>query len=147
MDKEDKVFCIDESTYSEHITKRQRYFVTDTKEGQIRIKNNRQKLVWLPDRCFADNSIPDIESINIDDKINDPENDCVEVTIKFDNGEKRWATFTTIKWLKNLLKESSNYVTGAGFIFLKVINKENIELAITELDKQNKLIELTQKYE
>lgn len=137
------IFCVDESIYSDHITKRKSYMVQDAKDGQIRIKNNRQKLVWLPESCFTDCEIPTISSISIDDQINDPKNDCVEVTISFDNGEKRWATFTTIEWLKKLLNEHVNHVLGTGLILLKEINEDNIELTITQLDAQNELIEAT----
>ncbi|MCG8385766.1 MAG: hypothetical protein MJA30_09510 [Cytophagales bacterium] len=111
-----KVFCIDESIYGNHITKRLSYIVHELKDGQLRIRNNNQKLVWLPASCFVESEIPSIVSINIDDEINNPKNDCIEVTVEFDNEEKRWATFTTVEWLKSLLKDN-DYVIGKGLIF------------------------------
>jgi hypothetical protein len=48
------IFCVNESAYSAHITKRKSYTVEAVKEGQYSIKNNHNKLVWLPDSCFVD---------------------------------------------------------------------------------------------
>jgi len=140
-----KAFCINELVYSQHITKRRSYEIVDSKEDQIRIKSNKGKLVWLPSHCFTEDRIPEITSIDIDDEIDDPENDVVEVTISFDSGEKRWVTFSTIQWLYQLLDENTDYVLGTGFIILKEMNRKNIEIAISDLDKQHKLIEVSQK--
>ena len=150
MKKGDKIYCIDESVYSEHITKRNSYEIfevgVDSKKEKVRIKTNRNKLAWIPSLCFVNSEIPKIISINIDDKINDSINDCIEVTITFNNGERRCATFMTIEWLNGLFNEHREYVTGTGLILLKEINESNIKKTIAELDKQNELIELTIKY-
>lgn len=146
MIKEEIVFCINESVYSNHITKRKNYTIVDTKEGQIRIKNDKQKYVWLPNLCFVDYKVPDIVSIVIDDEIDDTINDCIEVTITLSDGERRWATFMTIEWLKKLFSEHRKYVTGQKLIFVEAITKDIIEQTIIELDKQNELMHMTHKY-
>lgn len=146
MVKEEIVYCIDESVYSNHITKRKSYIIVDTKEGQIRIKNDKQKYVWLPNLCFVDYKEPDIVSIIIDDEIGDNNKNCIEVTITLSGGERRWATFMTIEWLKKLFSEHRKYVTGQKLIFVEAINKVIIEQTIIELDRQNELIEMTQIY-
>ena len=139
------VYCIDEAVYSEHIKKRNRYEVIDSKDDQLRIKGDNERLIWLPVICFVDYEPPAIISIKIDDEISNPENDCVEVTIEFANGERRWAIFATPKWLSERFNEFTSHVTATGFTFLPLINKENIEKAINELDRFNELIEVTQK--
>lgn len=146
MKKGEFVYCINESLYSDHITKRKSYRIENTKLDQIRIPNNRQKLVWLPTYCFTDSIIPDIKSINIDDEISDNHNDCVEVTILFSNKTKRLAIFMTINWLNNLFNNHRHYVTGNNLIFTQQVNEDIIRKTIIELDKQNKLYENTNEY-
>jgi hypothetical protein len=146
MKKGDITYCINESVYSDHITKRKSYIITDIKPDQIRIANDRQKLVWLPNLCFVCSEIPDITFVKIDDEINDSQNECIEVTIEFSNGERRWATFMTLDWLNGLISKQKNYVTGNGLIILKEISETNIKQIIVELDKQNELNEMTRKY-
>jgi hypothetical protein len=89
---------------------------------------------------------PDIVSITIDDAIEDNQKGCIEVTLTMSDGERRYATFMTTKWLSNLFNEHSRYVSGQKLIFVETITKDIIEQTIIELDKQNELIELTQKY-
>jgi len=146
MKKGDTAYCIDESVYSDHITKRKSYIINDSKFDQIQIPNDRKNLVWIPIYYFTSSKIPDITSINIDGEINDPDNECVGVTIKFSNGEKRWTTFMTINWLNGLFNIHRNYVTGNGLILIKEISESNIKQVIINLDKQNELIEMTNKY-
>ncbi len=146
MKKGDLVFCFNESIYGDFISKRNQYEVIECKPDQIRIKNDNQKSVWLPDHIFTKNVVPEIQSINIDDKIQNELNDCVEVTIKFNNGERHFITFMTTKWLNNLFNEHRNFVIGSGLILLQKINKEVIEHTINIMDKQNELIEQSNKY-
>ncbi len=146
MKNGDIVYCIDESAYSDHITKRNSYIIEDSKSDKIRIPNDRENLVWIPIHCFTSSKIPNIISINIDDEINDFHNECVEVTIKFSDGEKRWATFMTTNWLNGLFNIHRNHVTGNGLILLKELSKSKIKQIIVDLDKQNELIEITNKY-
>ena len=141
------VYCVDESVYSDHITKRGKYEVFQSEKGQLRIKSNHQKLVWIPKDCFVDDKLPEIVNIQIDDEIKDPENDCVEVTVEFSDGEKRWTAFATINWVRNLFNDHTNHVIGSGFIFLRKIDRENIKTAIKELDRFNELIELARSYD
>lgn len=145
MKKGDRIYCINEATYSDHITKRNPYVIADIKEDQVRIKNDNQYLVWFPKYCFTKSKIPDITSITIDDKFEDSHNACVEVTITFSNREKRWTTFMTLQWLEGLFNEYQNYITGEHLIFVKEINEEKVSQIITDLDKQNELIEKTWK--
>lgn len=146
MKKGDTIYCINESVYSDHLTKRKSYVIADLESEKIRIKNDNGKLVWIPDYCFDALEIPDISSVMIDDEINDNYNDCVEVTIEFSDRERRYATFMTIKWLRGLINEHRNYVEGTGLIFLAELNENIIKQTINDLDKQNKLIEMTIKY-
>ena len=135
----DTIYCINESSYSDHITKRKEYGIADLKDGQFRIKNNNGKLVWIPSYCFVDRLIPSISHINIDDEITDSKKDNVEVTIEFDNGEKRWTSFLTCDWLKEKLVNHWDFFIGSNCIFIDNLTKEDIDNAIFQLDKQDQL--------
>jgi hypothetical protein len=138
----DLVYCIDESCYAEHITKRAAYEVREIDGDYIRFRSERGRLVWLPAYFFAKDCPPAISMINIDDVIEDPENDCVEVTISFSDGTKRWTAFATPAHLSKLMT-SNDYVIGDGFIFLNYLNSQNIEKAIIGMDRKKERREQT----
>jgi hypothetical protein len=146
MKSGDAVYCINESEYSEHITKRNKYIISDLKEDKFRIKNNKGKLVWLPATCFTDVVAPSIITITIDDEIRDVNHDCIEVTVEFDNNEKYWLTFMTVEYLSQLLADHQNYLTGRDLIFVKSLNKELIEKTIQDMDIKNELMKAAKKY-
>lgn len=137
------IYCIDEGGYESHITKRKSYELVKigegTKEGKVRIKNNQQKLVWIPEECFTNKAIPDLVSISIDDQIDNELNSCIEVTITFSNGQKYWTTFMTVNYLNKKLLENRDFITGDKLILTKQVNKDIIDKTINELDRTNKL--------
>lgn len=140
------VYCKDESTYEEHISIGTAYEILDIKKTTIRVRGSlRGRLVWLPKYCFSTKAVIAIKKIKLDDEIRDPANDCIEVTITFNNGKKRWTNFTTLKYLDGLLNEFHSYLDAGGFIILKEITKENIEAAVIDLYKQNELKKVTRK--
>lgn len=67
MEKNQIIYCLFESVYSEHISKRNSYEVTDEKEDKVRIKNNNGKLVWIAFCGFVNDLtlIPFVKSIQI----------------------------------------------------------------------------------
>lgn len=140
------VYCVNESCYAEHLTKRNAYEVHRIDGDNLRVKSKRGRLVWLSKYLFSTLCPPGITLINIDDVIEDSLNDCVEVTITFSDGTKRWGTFTTPNFLSNLLS-SNDYVIGEGLIFVNYLDVENIEKTIHEMDRLNELIEQTQPLE
>tara|TARA_B110000211_G_C14075699_1_gene551921 strand:+ start:1870 stop:2316 length:447 start_codon:yes stop_codon:yes gene_type:complete len=144
MDKK-KIFCSDESVYSEHITKRKSYLIQETKTDQFRIINNQGKLVWLPAICFVPCEIPTITLINIDDEIKNKFNDCIEVTISFSDEEKIWTTFMTTNYLKDHLSTENQFFIGNNTIIVEEITKIIIESTVMNLDRQNELIEVCRK--
>lgn len=144
------VFCKSESVYSIHLTKGNEYKIydvgTNSKEGKIRIKGDKDKLVWICNTCFSINNIPSIYSIIFDDEIQGKNHDYSEVTIEFENQRKRWLTFMTLRHLNKLLNQNRKFISGNKLIFVKEISKSNIIKTIETLDKQNELIENTQSY-
>jgi hypothetical protein len=142
----DAVYCINELVYSEHISKRQEYFILDVKEDQFRIKSKKDKLIWLPATCFADELPPSIIKVTFDDEITNENNDCIEVTVEFDDNKKCWLTFITIEYLAKLLSDHQEYLTGRDLIFVKSLDREIIEKAIQDLDIKNELLKEAKRY-
>ncbi|MDI6803844.1 MAG: hypothetical protein QME58_08360 [Bacteroidota bacterium] len=145
MEINNKIYCIGESVYSNHITKRNCYTIFESKENTYRIKNDSNKLVWIPKTCFVDHEIPAIVSINVDDEIKNPNNDCVEVTIEFSDGKKYWTTFVTVEYLENLMK-SRNYLVLNEFIIINEISEIDIHTVIQEMDRTNELNTVLKSY-
>ncbi len=142
----DTVFCKNESVYEEHIAIGAAYEVLDIKKTTIRVRGAlRGRQVWLPKDCFSKKAVVGIKKIKLDDEIRDPTNDCIEVTVVFENGKKRWTNFTTLKYLDGLLNEFRDYIDGRGFIILKEITKENVKAAVIDLYKQNELKKVTRR--
>lgn len=143
MKKGDKIYCIDEGSYDNHISKRNLYEINEigvgSKKGKLRIKGNKQKLVWIPDLCFTNKPIPEILSIEIDNVIKDENNSSTEVTILFNDGRKYWTTFMTISYIDKLLSEHRKYISGEKLILTSQLNKEIIENSNYEMDRMNNL--------
>lgn len=150
MKKGQIVYCQDESPYEQHITKRKAYEIVGigvgTKEDKIRIKGNIDRLVWLPNLYFSENKIPEIKSITIDDRIDDPFNDCVDVTIEFEDNTKIWVIFMTVKNLESKFDKYRYFFSGNKIIFVQELTEALIKKTITELDRCNELIENSQAY-
>lgn len=150
MEQGQLVYCNNELNYPEHISKYKSYVIIEigigTKTDKIRIKGNQDRLVWIPSSSFSTNKIPEIKTIIIDDEITSSSHDCVEVTITFTNNEKRYATFMTIDYLRNLFNKHRKFVTGEHLIFVEEMNEAIINKTIVKLDKVNRLIENSQAY-
>lgn len=145
-----KVYCINEFLYSEHIKKRNEYEVqeigVESKEGMIRIKNNSGKLVWISNIHFTSKQIPKIVRVTIDDEITDIENDFTDVTVEFENKERRQLIFMTVKYLSTQFNEFQKYRLGSQLIFVKELSQELIEEVILDLDLSNELMSNSKEY-
>ncbi|MDR2235931.1 MAG: hypothetical protein LBE92_07395 [Chryseobacterium sp.] len=141
----DKIYCKDIGVYSGQLTKRESYFIKEINDENIRIQNNEGTLRWYSKFYFSLNNEPEIISINIDDKIENVEADAIEVTIEFSNKAKYWLTFTTPKYLDQILDEES-YFSSRDFMIIKKLSEESIKSTIKKLDEQNELIENCKKY-
>ena len=149
MQKRQIVYCQDESVYGDiHLTKRKAYEVFDvgvgTKKGKVRIRGDKDRLVWISDLYFSENEIPKIKSITIDDRIDDPFNDGVDVTVEFEDNTARWLFFMTVKYLENRLDKDNDFFSGNKIIFVQEIREDLIKKTIEELDRTNELVENSQ---
>ncbi|WP_196888448.1 hypothetical protein [Aureivirga sp. CE67] len=142
MKIKDKVFCVNESVYSDHIEKYKEYEIVDLNKNNFRIKSKKEKLVWIPNCCFSQKKPMKYLSFTLDDQINNAKDSYVEVSLYFENGERRYTNFMTPSYLTNLLN-SKNYFQSEKVVFINEITEENIENSILELDKNNELLEIS----
>lgn len=116
-----------------------------------------------------------IESFTIDDLIQNPLNDCIEVTVKLKGHSKRWCFFVTTMWLSNYLSggqeyklidrdgfqinqytvlgrteykentESFEFIAVPHMIIVKEITEEIIHKTLKHLDENDEIIRSTIK--
>jgi len=146
----DVVYCIDRAVYPHQLTKRKAYQILNQNERNYKIKGDSGRLVWLAHDLFVASleEIPAIQKITIDDPISKPLDVSIEVTIEFENGNKRWMIFMAPVYLEALLKgKSKTYLSGNNIMFLLEITSEAVNKAIYELDDQNELTKNSIPYE
>lgn len=150
LKKGETVFCINEGAYAQHLTKRKAYQIeeigTDSKEGKVQIRGDRNRLVWISDLHFSNTNQAEIQTVNIDDEVKDLENAFAEITITFSNGKKRWLTVMTPKYLQGRLEQESSFFNGHNIIFINKITLPIVEAMIYELDRTNELLECSAAY-
>lgn len=68
MQKGQTIYCLFQSVYAEHISKRSAYEIVDVKDDKVRIKSENGKLVWIPAHCFVSDLslIPTVKTIEIE---------------------------------------------------------------------------------
>jgi hypothetical protein len=93
--------CVDEASYSEALTRGKKYEVLSEKAGAIRVKGDNGRSRWFPKSCFdlSGKTIPVLESFTIDDPIQNPKCDYVEVSVRMSTRRCRWCIFVTSAWI------------------------------------------------
>ncbi|MFZ4930782.1 hypothetical protein [Chryseobacterium sp. Mn2064] len=145
MEIKGEVFCTSIGVYSQQLTKRKAYTIEGMNLQNIRICNDEGKLKWYSKYYFGSEIEPEITDIRIDDQIENPECDAIEVTIEFSNREKYWLTFTTPQYLDKILNEEP-YFSSRHFMIIKRLSEESIKSTVRRLDEQNELIKCCKKY-
>lgn len=140
MKLSDTIYCKNVGTYSTQLTKRKSYTIEEVNDENVRVKNDENKLKWYSKQLFNIEKESTIQRINIDDEIKDKFHDLIEVTIYFDDGNKYWTTFTTPKYIENLLANTS-YISATKMILVSCLTKTSIFEIIHQLDTQNELID------
>ena len=146
FEERESVFCIDQSTYDMHITKRKKYKISQvgvgTKSGKLEITGDSNRLVWISELHFSKTNQPSVTNITIDDKIDFVQEDCVEITVTFEDNKKGWLRTITPKYLMNRVLKDNKFYVDRNAIFVSEISKERIVQTIEKLDKSNQLLEL-----
>jgi len=146
----DRVFCINESSYEQHLTKRREYIVSDigtgSKEEKLRINGNSNRLVWISNLHFSKHNQPEIVRVIIDDRIDDKLSDLIDITVVFDDNTKSWCRVGTPRYITGLI-ESNQFYWDKNAIFINEITEDKINEVVSILDKSNQLLELLIPYE
>jgi len=152
----DQVTCRDVSVFNKALTRGKIYNVLayNEEKNQVKIEADNSRIRWFPFYCFNNSieSIAQVKRIQIDDQIESPYCDSIEVTIYLLVGEeetKRWCYFRTPAFLYR----------GFGFtpikpqifnkhgIILPVLTVDTITEAISYLENHNLLEECTLPFE
>jgi len=144
----DQVTCVDISVYKNFLTRGKIYDVLAYNAGknELEIRADTDRIQWFPAYCFKSDKEPiaKLKNIHIDDKIERPYSDTVEVTITLLIGEietKRWCYFLTPALLYGMfrLNPLEPEICGPHGIFLPVLTVDTITDAIHYLEAQNRL--------
>ena len=152
------IVCITESSYGGALTRGATYEVVDADDGkrQFRVRDDRGRLRWYPATCFADGSqaVNRLSEYVIDDAIEDPSDDWVEVTVTLSDGARRWCAFTTPA---RVARAGDDLTAGDGAfhvffgarhaLIVSRISPPVIEAMLHHLDRQGRLEECTLKLE
>lgn len=105
------ITCINVGCYPNALTFGKTYTLLrhDQEKQQVKICGDNGRARWFKDLYFNMNGDPalTIQSISIDDPIEDPACDCVEVTIRLSSGGARWCYIATPRWLLATLDQGS----------------------------------------
>lgn len=146
----DTIYCVDQSSYEQHLTKRTKYFVSEigsgSKTGMVKIKGDSNRLVWISNIHFSKSNQPNIISVNIDDNIDDKTNDSIDITISFDDETKGWCRVLTPNYLQLLITSNQFYI-DKNAIFVNEITEGKIIEIVELLDKSNRLLDILKPYQ
>jgi hypothetical protein len=91
--------CITEAGYRGALTRGASYEVIALDDGarQFRIRDDRGRSRWYPAFCFADATatVARLAAVQLDDPVDHPTADWIEVTLTLTDGRRRWCAFTT----------------------------------------------------
>ena len=142
MQKGQTIYCLFESVYPEHISKRASYEIADVKEDKLRIKSDNGKLIWIPACCFVSDPslIPSVKSIEIEAENWqpgewNPEDDNTDVWVTLSDNTQWVATFFTYKNITTLAKKnqqtgewlSGKYLWASDMILVDKVSRASIE--------------------
>lgn len=143
--------CSFESVYGADLTRGRAYEILEIDEAkrQIRVKGNRGRVRWYPAWCFdPGGNVVTLERVQLDDKITDPEDDSVEVTVELSSGERRWCLFVTphkfCGWGDYLAGTTVRFHFGGRHVIIaERLSRELIEGMLRFIDGQGMLSEVT----
>ena len=154
MQKDQTIYCLFQSVYAEHISKRTAYEIADLKDDKVRIKSDKGKLVWIPANCFVSDLslIPSVKTIEIEAENWEPgewnpDDDNTDVLVTLSDNTRWVATFFTYKNITTLAKKnqqtgeclSGKYFWASDMILVDNINRASIEEVVMHLVEKEPL--------
>ena len=146
----DKITCICVSVYAEALTRGQQYTILNQKEKQYQVQGDNGRVRWFPTYCFVEGevSVPVLTHFQLDTSLESALEICLEVTVTFSTGEKRWCWVAT----PAALSRCGDWIEGTTIpfhygiphlIIAAEVNEELIERMLRYIDSQGRLLECT----
>lgn len=134
------------------MTRCQTYTVleNDSEKQQVKIRGDNGRVRWYPYYCFAVDGEPvfTVQSFTIDDEIDDPLCDAVDITLTLTDGsqERRcWCYFLTPAYVSNhfAIAPSEPFISGRHGILIPELTVEQIEITVAYLEANDLLEDCT----
>jgi carnitine 3-dehydrogenase len=143
----DLVTCRSVGVYSDQLTRGKVYAVLDRDDrGQVTIRTDLDRTRKFPGDHFLPGrqDLPRLESIRIDDPIEDADRRAIEVTVLLSDGQARWCSFITPAQLANygdyISDTDDRFHCSSHTIVATRIDEETVKWILHELDAQDQLI-------
>ncbi|HSM41856.1 MAG TPA: 3-hydroxyacyl-CoA dehydrogenase family protein, partial [Afifellaceae bacterium] len=144
------VTCRSVGVYCDHLTRGKVYAVLD-RDGseQITITSDPGRTRAFPGDLFLPGrqDLPRLETVRIDDPIEDTDRHAVEVTVRLSDGQARWCYFTTPEGLASygdtIGETAERYHCASHMIVATRIDEETVNWILRELDARDELMART----
>ncbi len=150
----DEVTCVDESVYSEALTRGRRYpiLATDESKRQIRVRGDDGRACWFPDHCFdlVGADVPTVVDIRLSEPIEEPLTYAVEAIVELSDGRLRRCVFATPEILSQLKQADlglQELLWCGPVVVVSEVSHEVIERALRYIDAHNELLISTRPLE
>lgn len=148
-----EVVCVSESVYHSALTRGNRYRVLDidVAKQQLRIQGDNGRTRWFPMYCFGqgDQHVPTLTGFHVDDPIEWAQASGIEVTVHFEDGERRWcilATPSALAGCGDLIDGTDvhfHYDLPRNFILVSNLSEDLIGRVLRHLESQGDLLQCT----
>jgi hypothetical protein len=144
--------CKDAATFREALTRGKSYtlLASNSEKQQVKIQGDNDRVRWYPFYCFAmdGEKLLTVKSYTIDDRIDDPLCDTVEVTLILSDGEhetRRWCYFLTPAYASKIfeIKPMEPLISGRHGMLIPEITEAQIQAAVQYLEANNELEDCT----
>lgn len=154
------ITCTSVGCYGDALTRGQQYelLAYDERKQQVKVRGDNGRARWFGARQFdlSGGVVPILVDWRFDDLVHDDLNNldetknCVDVTVRLNDGQARWLIFVTPDYIKWLLEERSDparwggayepAVWGKHVVVIRDLATETVGWMLSYLDQQGELI-------
>ena len=154
------ITCISIGVYKGALTRGKQYELLAEERHQVKVRGDNHRTRWYPAFNFdmSGGMVPILVEWWFHDPVHDPlnnrdeTNSQVEVTVKLSNGDLRWLSLFTPKYLASLLEPRSNpadrdkryafepAIWGAHIVVIHDLAIETVDWTLKHIDEQGDLI-------
>jgi carnitine 3-dehydrogenase len=141
------VTCRSVGVYGDHLTRGRVYPVLDRDDRQqITIRSDLDRTRKFPGDLFLPGrqDLPRLETVRIDDPIEDADRHAIEVTVRLSDGQVRWCHFSTPAQLASygdyIGDTNERFHCSSHMIVATRLDEETVNWVLHELDAQDRLV-------